>query len=113
MARKPRKNRYTVKNNYYIRQESTRGAIVRTREPTVAGAIMMCIVTIAILICIVTALGPVIDYFTNMLMEQPDNIYAAPVLSLMPWTYLIILLGVGVSIVLVWRTVIRHVWYDL
>lgn len=115
MARKPRdrSRRVTVKNTYNIRQEPYRGAIVRPQEPTVAGAIMICVVSMAILIGIVVAYGPVIDYFTAMLMAQPDNIYAAPILSLMPWTYIMVLLGAGVSIVLVWRIVIRRVWYDL
>lgn len=114
MARRPRRPRVTIRNTYNYRVQALPGGSVRLRsEPTVGGAVILCVVTFALLYCLVIGVGPLIDFFSNYLLMQPGNPYAAPVLELLPWTYLMILLGAGVAIILVWRVVIRSIWFEL
>jgi hypothetical protein len=116
MARSRRSggNKYTTKNYYRIRSTTMPGATVRIRtEPTVGGAVILCVASIALLFALVIGVGPLIDFFSIYLMEQAGNPYAAPVIDLLSWCYVLILLGAGVAFVLVWRVVIRSIWQEL
>ena len=84
------------------RQPAMQGA------PTVAGTILGSLVGMVLLLAITVSVGPLIDYFGNMMMNQPGNPYAAPIAQLFPWIYIFIFLSWIVYLVVIWRAVFRN-----
>jgi hypothetical protein len=76
--------------------------------PTVAGTILGSLVGMVLLLAITVSCGPLIDYFGNMMMNQPGNPYAAPIAQLFPWIYIFIFLSWVVYLVVIWRAVFRN-----
>lgn len=104
MARRPR-TRYVHQTVTY-RSETPGGG-------SLYGAIVGWIILIVLLAAIVVSVGPVVDYFANMVDQQPAaNPYKAAAASLYPWAYAFITLTAIIGGVQIYRTIAKHVVYS-
>lgn len=84
-----------------------------TGSPTVAGAIMGSIVASVLLFAVIVSTGPLVDYFQLWLIQQNGNPYAAPVLDLFTWIYILAFVSWITYIIVVWRAVTMNVSYGV
>lgn len=104
MARR-RRRRSTVTQNVYYSQQTPGGG-------SLFAAIISLFLTLAICAGTVVTLGPVIDYFGNMLATQPDNPYKVAVMPMFSWTYAFITLEAVLAFVVLYRVIVRNVVYS-
>lgn len=82
-------------------------------SPTVAGAIMGSIVASVLLFAVIVSTGPLVDYFQVWLTQQNGNPYAAPVLDLFTWIYILAFVSWITYIIVVWRAVTMNISYGV
>ncbi len=104
MARR-RRSRTTYKTYNVTYKQSTPGG------QGLMSAILSLIVLLTLLMGVLLSCGPVMDYFNFVLMAQPENPYAAEILPMFPWFYVFITLSGAIGFVVVWRVVIRNIFY--
>ena len=85
----------------------------RGGAPTVAGAIMGSIVASVLLFAVIVSVGPLVDYFQVWLTQQNGNPYAAPVLDLFTWIYILAFASWVTYIIVVWRAVTANISYGV
>jgi hypothetical protein len=83
-------------------------------QPSVLSSILFTIVLTVILLVVLLGLGPIVDWFSNWMLNDPlnaGNPYASGVLTLFSWVYLFIILSAGMGYFIIWKTVIYSLIY--